>query len=1749
MKNARRLLNHYLVIYTEKRVNIVMPGKSWTQLIFEKIVAPVLYEQIVNQDRLHQASVWLHELEALPQEYREQLIVVPRVPQHVRNALNELREARDFHQRMRLLETGTRLEQLSSLGLIAIDGRVFRKAEEQLLKHNELVPMCERYEGAKSLIELGSYTVGVDGKAELGMLLTQKSLETAGEVWQQYDKSVSPWRAAKDANIIDNAALLSQGGYYTAASAFLNRVKGKQVKAPIVRWQNTAREMFADAQSVGSPVNENVYVILRKIIRYCEEGYYEGDLVVNEAKRKRVQQRRIDYLGTESQEFSAWARWHIAAGYLQDETMTSCREGMKVIVALLLIIADIPCHYQLLAANLLANYYLSPHNSEHDRPKGYYWRRRSQPRAIKRIDPFKLIDYDPVLGSLKKLIAPEVDPKSTQEYKSAGVLPTIVGGIGGLLYGFAKVTRLVVTKVIETGLRGFIKVGDPRQALDSRKAQIKRYMSTSFARFARPEGMLEGEAVASRSRTARQKNATSTAGPLIVRARDYAWFEPYLMLTLPGGELGALVATFRDTLVDLRDNWAAYFRQKEQVSLTRIYTLLRTILQRVEADAGLQSDLCEDLFFACFDIFIRLNAVSVPYFHSLITAIVQDVLPNEQGFFIELLCLYAKFPASQAYTPQPEAWLFDVFLRPNAGVISPESIVTILNNLFGEEITPEVLPEWLYKQARVANELPKLKRFILGVASALLALTHSLKDSHYLGLAIDRFHVIPPLKLFGFIQIDWGDDNPEASLSLLQAYYTVLEQYGFDELELLDQLDIVQLFAGLREARLEDVRNIIRAVLLSKVDDIEEARKAYQNSFNQKRPYTNKLINYLKQGHNPNLYFVETTTDADLGWFVSDNRQQADTVEYALHSAIRHLDVPLIMALLNYGADVTKKNIHGLQPLQYLLYLHGPSASQDAEVRDKVRLIARLVKNSFSWQTYINSPEWTEARQANYFNQEAQITPGAHAKVEEVYRSTCDTLNQNRIEYRALQQRLQGDLYFELGNANKACGAYLQMPIAWCSQVEHRLLAKYAQEQGEHLHEALYLLALSQVDLTSTDWERLSELLAEIAQAQWGSAKVKVIVFLQLLCMRESLLLDLRHDTQGEAEFQQALEELESSLPFFYIDGELTEIKAMFNSGWLFKVVQSWFARDELGDMLTATVASDDDGPLTYKFYRVPIEPDGDCALHTMGGVTRQNYVNALLHYADDPELRRILSNEIKGNSLAGEYEHPDVAVACAAFRHSQAESAPLESQVNQSIDTSGLSIDELLAHEDVSDEDKLRLTRMQEQTQQALANLDQVCANQAVFCHYVETVLRNAGVFLEFANDIGDVASGSLAALAYLQGKGLRVWEKEGESVKLARSYLPIKADSVVDVLFCPASPSGKESNHYDLLIPPFDCPQELLITAAGANLIMLAIDSNDENALEQWLDSSLFDAQAMLLQRDMHGNNALLHALRQSNTAFAKRLLQTPVATRLVEQANDAGESALLFAARYADLEAVEAIMQVPGFDKSQLLASDSEGNTAFHWAAKRGDFAILDKLHGGDFRSLKYLQAKNQQGETVLQAGLSHPSFIVDVLSKLKEFGQRDIRFDAARPEFFNKFVSEMSYEAVLAKRDADGNTLLMQAVNEGYVDTALAILKSGCVSTSAEILSATNAQQQNLLHLAILTASRNIVNAIIRQPSYKPSLLLAQVDSQGHTPAALARELGQIVLARKLDIEAGYAKNQGLEYVSEAGDIGAGCSRSF
>jgi len=182
----------------------------------------------------------------------------------------------------------------------------------------------------------------------------------------------------------------------------------------------------------------------------------------------------------------------------------------------------------------------------------------------------------------------------------------------------------------------------------------------------------------------------------------------------------------------------------------------------------------------------------------------------------------------------------------------------------------------------------------------------------------------------------------------------MLQQYGLDEASCMLQMELLSKIEQATGYTETEMRALFRQLVQK-----EEIYESFNNILLASRIDASDLKACLQNGADPNVPFTGTTTEKEYSTTFLWNKVKKKiwVLEYPIHVAIRKLDVAAVKLLVEYGSDLDKTNIFGLQPLQLLFRLFEQNAQQSEQTKRDFDAIIKIFKEA-GFKTDIDMHEY-----------------------------------------------------------------------------------------------------------------------------------------------------------------------------------------------------------------------------------------------------------------------------------------------------------------------------------------------------------------------------------------------------------------------------------------------------------------------------------------------------------------------------------------------------------------------------------------------------------------------------------------------------------------------------------------------------------------------------------------------------------------------------------------------------------------------
>ncbi len=902
------------------------------------------------QDAAKNTAIWLWKNPNTVYSF----CVRPFIPQPLGKAVDEIQKAMSWNYQYTYFRQLSARKKLSFLSTSVFNPKVFERMESLFLDGTGLLPEQIEYQQIKAgvnifadTVEAGTSWKGLICSVYLPLYGVYVGCEAAYSAYRHLSVDM-PGEAA--ANAVRNAQVFSQEGYYEYVPEKLIQIAEKTMWTEaftVLTHQNEIRHLLAKS------IQENTLISTDDLRAHLKR--------LNNAIKAHVDSRGTGRLIVEIDEVALkdWIRWHKAILYLQHQDIPKGLDYLQKIALGSSVYAN-------LAAQQLANYHLG---------QGHLQRANDWMQIVLDFGDEKsrmqqalldiITEQTPLVPELLKYIFPQPNRDKTGFFREPTLFSQSVLGVSTLLYVLARAQSYAV-ETLSAALLAYIAKQMAEDQTTGQKNYRDDYHQAAAMGFTQLIGNKKSDAT---DETIQQEIAA-----LCEKIEKQCWYSglPELFSDAPLDSLGHLIKEFYKHLNVVKRNWG----KGKCTSGTRKLLQQRLMQLQGEVYQTLEAFLTEDLFFLSIDAFAQVSTANCTAYRKLPTYL-RKIVPVRQTLIGDLITILACYPTTAANISLSGAsWLWQQFLLPDPQqAITPVEIAEHLSRYLSQAVTAETIDEVLKGKMAEASSLPKMQRFILGISCVLLGLHADLDKDRifkppYIDQAILYFQVKPLMRLVCFAKARWfsGRLDYKDNLKALEDFHRLLDNYDFDQLTFQHQLMIQrELHALGHKATREAVCAILRARKKQATEDAalqDDIRlKLYgfdlpQGCYEfdkireflsclQQVPIDSKqLKNLLSEGFDPDYPITEHVIAGKDEMALFWRQGEQEIITYPLHVAMQQLDVDAVTLLIHAGADLKKKDIFGLQPLQFLLRYHGAEAQEDAGVKEKILAILRVMTDA-----------------------------------------------------------------------------------------------------------------------------------------------------------------------------------------------------------------------------------------------------------------------------------------------------------------------------------------------------------------------------------------------------------------------------------------------------------------------------------------------------------------------------------------------------------------------------------------------------------------------------------------------------------------------------------------------------------------------------------------------------------------------------------------------------------------------------------
>lgn len=719
-----------------------------------------------------------------------------------------------------------------------------------------------------------------------------------------YKEGLERWNIAAQRDVISNAGVFSQEGYYQYALEKVSEIRHE--KAEIVHYQSLIRIIMADSNPLNRPIDIAIFDHLEALLELADRHLRGPENASIKAS------------------IVAWARWHRAAVYLSQYNTSEAIADLKAV-------AQGRSPYRAEAAKYLANHHFQQGNIL----KAEAWLKKAEDaeQQLFQVQTSDIVSPGLEWG-MEQLMSDAQQPVGEEivQYEPNGW--GLAAGAAGLsFYAYGKFWEHVPPLVFDALYSDFIE--PQTKGKENRKAEYDEALSHCFESLSTPIASdNQSEVIEARVDDNTQPNIESL---LSTASSKNVWFSEASSNNEDNSPLLKMKNIFYGALNALKENWCGRFASKN------VRVMLEKLLLSLSMKPQLQAHFSNDIFFLCFDIFATLETSKLEQFRKLINYL-GSVLPRSQTLSGNLLSLMREYPTIQPSPLSSYSWLFKQFILPQYAELNETNIAAHLAKCFPKgKIKPESMFTFIKSKANDNRFLTKMEKFTLGIACTLLGCIKRSKRTQYFDWALTKFQVTPPLRHLCFAKLDWvRNDDIQQTESKWKLFNDIICQYGFEQTDFCRLLSLYEKLETLIDVTAKQLRETIRAMVADKSID----SKLKTCLLSQQTDH-GAVQACLQKGADPNITICKVTEEKEynVSGLWNKIKKHNWVIEYPIHVAIRNLDVRLVGMLIDYGSDLTTKNIFGLQPLQLLLRLYH-QAEQGSGNHRKMLEIIKLIKDS-----------------------------------------------------------------------------------------------------------------------------------------------------------------------------------------------------------------------------------------------------------------------------------------------------------------------------------------------------------------------------------------------------------------------------------------------------------------------------------------------------------------------------------------------------------------------------------------------------------------------------------------------------------------------------------------------------------------------------------------------------------------------------------------------------------------------------------
>lgn len=378
---------------------------------------------------------------------------------------------------------------------------------------------------------------------------------------------------------------------------------------------------------------------------------------------------------------------------------------------------------------------------------------------------------------------------------------------------------------------------------------------------------------------------------------------------------------------------------EDEEELTGVMNGLEKFISHLSSHKELQQLFLDQIFFQFFHI-ANSRLYSDSYRIARLAKRLKSLAP-EKTRYAALFAPFITFPDFPKGSLSPKQWLLIHYLMPNGKELSQKRIAKALSGIFSETVEKDNIKEFILCKKGNPAKLSETQRFFLGISSLLMAITKAQdkKMLFWLDTAITSFGINPQVEWMAFAKL--VEQPNEESLAI---FSKVWRQFKLNEKPLFEQL---QFYQSLRPLDAPLTLKNLCAEVRSQYKFSSEEELLVRRFVSEARWVTQHHIDSefvqkeLIKGLDPNIPLGTVVTKSENSyWFWTKHIEKMIFRKTLLHVAAEETDPQFFQVLIDFAGDLSKKNLFGLDPIQWMLWTHHQDIQEQGDQEKQKRIIS-----------------------------------------------------------------------------------------------------------------------------------------------------------------------------------------------------------------------------------------------------------------------------------------------------------------------------------------------------------------------------------------------------------------------------------------------------------------------------------------------------------------------------------------------------------------------------------------------------------------------------------------------------------------------------------------------------------------------------------------------------------------------------------------------------------------------------------------